>query len=336
MEQNLQTNEFINRYLLGELRDPELSRFEEEFFAHDDFYTRVLDKEDELIESYLRDGLSGRERTQFEKTFLRTPEGRRKVAIYKALTAPRDTTRSRHAERPSLRQTLLAFLRGHKLLMQTALPLLALLSLTCFGYYLFNRRAQVAEVAQRIDRTAQPAPTVQPAPEKPAEPVTAGQVAAGNQPQGNDESAAIRPTPRPVPQRTPRKGNEPSSPSTGTSTATQIELSTVVTLLPSVVRGAGDQNVLEITPGSTTVPAKIPLTADTYKRYHAVLRTQGGEVVWSRGGLKAREVNGKGVLVLQIPVSALSQKYYLLDLQGAAAGGQSVRVNYYPVTVIRK
>lgn len=334
MAQNLQTNELITRYLLGELREPELSRFEDEFFTHDDFYTLVLDKEDELIESYLRDSLSGRARTQFEKTFLRTPERRRKVAIYKALISPLDITRSQHTEQPSLLQSLLTFLRGHKLLMQTALPLLALLSLTCFGYYLFNRRAQVVGDARRIDRTVRSVPAVQPTPEKPAEPALGGQIADGNQSQGKNESAAIRPTPRPVPQRTPRKSNEPSPPSTEISTAPQIELSTVVTLLPSV-RGAGEQNILEITPGSTTVPAKILLAANTYKRYRTILRTQGGKVVWSRSGLKARQVNGKGVLVLQMPVSALSQKYYLLDLQGADEGGRSERVNYYPFTVIR-
>jgi hypothetical protein len=335
MAQNLQTNESITRYLLGELRDPELSRFEEEFFAYDDFYTLVLDKEDELIESYLRDSLRGRERTQFEKTFLRTPEGRRKVAIYKAITSPRDTTRSQHTERPSLWRPLLTLLRGHKLLMQTALSLLALLSLTCFGYYLFNRRARVVEDAQRVDRTAHPAPTVQPAPEKPAEPATAGHVAAGSQPRSNNESAAIRPTPRPVPRRAPRKSNEPSPPSIETAAVPQIELSTVATLLPGVVRGAGGGNVLEIIPGSATVPAKILLAANTHKRYRAVLRTQVGKVVWSRSGLKARQVNGKGVLVLQIPVSALSRKYYRLDLQGEDVGGRSEGVNSYPFTVIR-
>jgi hypothetical protein len=335
MEQNLQTNEFITRYLLGELREPELSRFEEEFFAHDDFYTLVLDKEDELIESYLRDGLSGRERTRFEKTFLRTSEGRRKVAIYKALTSPRDTTRSRHTEQPSLWQSLLALLSGHKLLMQTALLLLALLSLTYFGFDFFKRRPQVAEDARRIDHTARPAPTVQPAPAKPAEPTPAEPTPAGNRPEGNNKSAVIRATPRHVTPRTPRKSNEPSSPSTETATAPQIELSTVVTLLPSVARGAGAQNLLAITPGSATVPAKILLAANTYKRYRAVLRTQGGEVVWSRSGLKARQVNGKGVLVLQMPVSALSRKYYLLDLQGSDGGGRNERVNYYQLTVIR-
>src|SRR5215207_8867535 len=236
MAQNLQTNELINRYLLGELREPELSHFEEEFFALDDFYTLILDKEDELIESYLRDGLSGRERAQFEKTFLRTPERRRKVAIYKALITPRDITRSQHTEQPSLWQSLLALLRGHKLLMQTAMPLLALLSLTSFGYYLFNRPALVVEVARKIDRTVHPVPTVQPVPEKTAEPAPTGQIAAGNQPRNNNESVVIRVTPRHVPRRTPRKNNEPRSPSIETSTVPQIELSAVATLLPSVVR----------------------------------------------------------------------------------------------------
>ena len=335
MEQNLQTNEYITLYLLGELREPELSRFEEEFFAHDDFYTLVLDKEDELIERYLRDGLSGRERAQFEKTFLRTPEGRRKVAIYKALTSPRDTTRSQDTERLSLWQSLLALLRGHRLLLQTALSLLALLSLTCLGYYFINRRAQVAEDARGIDRTPRPVPTAQPLPEQPAEPAPAGQTVASNQPQSNNESAAIRATPRPAPHRPPRRSDEPSSPSTETATAPQVELSTVVTLLPSVVRGAGEQNILEIIPSSTTVHAKILLAANTYKRYRAVLRTQGGKVVWSKDGLMARQVKGKGVLVLQMPVSALSQKYYMLDLQGSDGGGPNERVNYYPFTVIR-
>jgi hypothetical protein len=336
MAQNLQTNELITCYLLGELREPELSRVEDEFFTHDDFYTLVLDKEDELIESYLRDGLSGHERAQFEKAFLRIPERRRKVAIYKALIAPRDTTRSQHRERPSPWQSLLTLLRGHKLLLQTALPLLALLSLASFGYYLFNRPAQVVEDARRIDRTAHPVPSAQPVPEKTAEPAPTAQMADGNQPQNNsNESAAIRVTPRHVPRRTPRKSNEPSPPSIETSTDPQMELAAVATLLPSVVRGAGDQNILEIVPGSTTVNAKILLAADTYRRYRAVLRTQGGEVVWRSGGLKARQVNGKGVLVLQMPVSALSQKYYRLDLQGADGGGRSERVNYYPFTVKR-
>lgn len=335
MEQNLQTNEFINRYLLGELREPELSRFEEEFFAHDDFYTLVLDKEDELIESYLRDGLSGRERTQFETTFLRTQEGRRKVAIYKALTSSRDTNRSRHAEQPSLRESLLAFLRGHKLLMQTALSLLALLSLTCFSYYLYNQRAEVAKDARGIDLTARPVPTVQPMPEKSVEPAPTAQTATGNPPRSDNESAVVRATPRPAPRRTPRKSNEQSSPSTEPSTTSPIELASVVTLMPSVVRGAGEQNILEINPDSPTVHAKILLASNTYERYRAVLRTQGGKVVWDRDGLKARQVNGKGVLLLQMPSNALSQKYYLLDLQGSAVGGRSERVNYYPLTVIR-
>lgn len=330
MKQNLQMNESITRYLLGELRDPELSRFEEEFFDHDDFYTLVLDKEDELIESYLRGGLSEPERTQFEKAFLRTPKGRRKVAIYQALISPRATTRGQHTAQPSLWQTLLTLLRGHKLLLQTALSLLAVLSLACAGYYILNRRPHV-EDALRVERPVPPVPTVQP----PAEPTTAEQ-AAGNPPQSNDESVVIRTTPHPAPQRAPRQSNKPSSPSTETSPAPPIELATVVTLLPSVVRGAGEQNILEITPDSTTVPAKILLATDTYKRYRAVLRTQGGTVVWGRSGLKARQVEGKGVLVLQMPVSVLSQKYYLLDLQGTDAAGRSERVNYYSFTVIRK
>lgn len=335
MAQNLQTNELITRYLLGELREPELSRFEDEFFTHDDFYMLVLDREDEMIESYLRDSLSGRERTQFEKTFLRTPERRRKVAVYQALISPPDTARSQPAEQPSLWQSLLAFLRGHKLLLQTALPLLAILALTCFGYYFYKPSAHSVEDARSIDRAGRPVPAVPPTPEQPAEPAPTGQTAVGNQPPGYNETAAGRPTPHPVPRRKPRRSNQPSSPSTETSTAPEIELAALATLLPSVVRGAGEQNILEISPSSTTAPAKIMLAANTYKRYRAILRTQGGKVVWSRSGLKPRQVNGKGVLVLQMPVSALSQKYYLLDLQGADGGGRGERVNYYPLTVIR-
>jgi hypothetical protein len=334
MAQNLQTNELITRYLLGELREPELSRLEEEFFTRDDFYTLVLDKEDELIESYLRDDLRGHERAQFEKTFLSTPERRRKVAIYKGIISPRNPAPIPHPVPHPLWQSLLTLLCGHKLLMQTALASLALLSLICFGYYLFNRRAQVVEDARRTDRTVHPVPAAQPVIEKPAEPAPAGQIASGNQPQNSNESAAMRTTPRPVPHRTPRKSNEQSSPASETSTAPQIELSTVATLLPGAVRGVADQNILEITPGSSTVPVKVLLATDTHKRYRAVVRTQGGKEVWHGSGFKALGDDGKGVLVLLLPVSALSQKYYRLDLQGTD-GGRSEKVNYYPITVIR-
>jgi hypothetical protein len=66
------TEERIIAYLLEELPEEELERFEEQCFAHEDWPVEVNVVEEDLIEDYLRDALAPERRLRFERNYLKT------------------------------------------------------------------------------------------------------------------------------------------------------------------------------------------------------------------------------------------------------------------------
>lgn len=105
------TDERIIAYLLKELPEDELERFEEECFAQEDWPLEINSAEEDLIDAYLRNELNAEQRQRFEQNYL-TTEGRcervrmaaallRHVdAHYTAvkLPAPQSQTKSRWAD----------------------------------------------------------------------------------------------------------------------------------------------------------------------------------------------------------------------------------------------
>src|SRR5215216_3707223 len=75
----------LRAYLLGELSPDEQRQIEEQLLLDGDYMELLLSLEGELIDSYLSDELSERERGQFQKLFLTSPERRRKLRMTKAL-----------------------------------------------------------------------------------------------------------------------------------------------------------------------------------------------------------------------------------------------------------
>jgi CHAT domain-containing protein len=72
-------------YLLGQMAAGEELQIEEKLVTDDDYFERLEVAEDELIDDYARGDLNRRERKQFEKHFLVTPERRSKLRLAKAL-----------------------------------------------------------------------------------------------------------------------------------------------------------------------------------------------------------------------------------------------------------
>jgi hypothetical protein len=75
----------IRQYLLGQLSPAELPSVEERLLADSEFYEEVLIAEDELIDQYLGDTLSLRDRESFEEHFLSSAERQRKLRFATAL-----------------------------------------------------------------------------------------------------------------------------------------------------------------------------------------------------------------------------------------------------------
>ena len=73
------------RYLLGDLPEEEQVEIEELAFRDQQFMQTIQAVESDLIDEYVRGGLSDRERRQFEARFFASAERRRKVGFAKAL-----------------------------------------------------------------------------------------------------------------------------------------------------------------------------------------------------------------------------------------------------------
>jgi hypothetical protein len=79
------TDERIIAYLLEELPEAEMERFEDECFAQEEWPEEIAAVEDDLIEAYLRDQLTPERRRSFEQNYLATGARQERVAAAAAL-----------------------------------------------------------------------------------------------------------------------------------------------------------------------------------------------------------------------------------------------------------
>lgn len=79
------TDERIIAYLLEELPEEDLERFEDECFAQESWPTEINAAEADLIDSYLRDELAPERRQRFEQNYLTTEARQERVIIAAAL-----------------------------------------------------------------------------------------------------------------------------------------------------------------------------------------------------------------------------------------------------------
>jgi anti-sigma factor RsiW len=77
-------DETIIQYLLGELSEEEQEPLDLAL-ADEEFYERVLNAEEDLVDGYAQDRLPAARRISFEQRFLTTPEQRERVAMARAM-----------------------------------------------------------------------------------------------------------------------------------------------------------------------------------------------------------------------------------------------------------
>jgi anti-sigma factor RsiW len=85
-----QSENLIQRYLLGELAEADQTALEQEILIDRDKYDQVCAVENELIDSYLRGEMSRADRERFEGHYLASPLHCERVAIAAACLADID------------------------------------------------------------------------------------------------------------------------------------------------------------------------------------------------------------------------------------------------------
>jgi hypothetical protein len=85
MDQAAHREALMREYLLGGLSSAEMEHVEKLLITDDTFYDEIVAFEDELVDRYITNGLSDRERERFETNYLISPERRRQVSFARGL-----------------------------------------------------------------------------------------------------------------------------------------------------------------------------------------------------------------------------------------------------------
>src|SRR5688572_10692972 len=118
MSADLQREETIARYSLGDLPEEQQIQIEDRAFSDQEYRQHITAVENDLIDDYVRSQLSDTQRRQFENRFLQSAARREKLAFARALSTAVSTDQV--ADEPPVvastpahwRESLAAFFRG--------------------------------------------------------------------------------------------------------------------------------------------------------------------------------------------------------------------------------
>ncbi|MBO0719387.1 MAG: hypothetical protein J2P41_01075 [Blastocatellia bacterium] len=320
MEERLNIEQQMVRYLLGELSVQDRYELEAEYFTDPEIFDLLQAVELDLVEGYVNGKLSGTGRLKFEQNYLTTNGRREQVQFFKTLSAnlPLDIKQPMKeplpaagfeaikpavpAEvKPSFWELLLAPFRGPRLALGVSLAI-AILLIALVGSLRF--------IEKRNERTiAKNSP----------------------QPQEKDKQDQQALPVNPVP--------ETPSPKTGpivTPKAPAV-ISMTWTITGLRVLGANAPRLIHIPPGHETVQINLnflDLAHDRYSRFSAVVQNSTGKEVWRRNDIKANRAKAGSAIILNIPAKQLKPGPYSLMLSGNKRG-EWVDIREFYIKVIR-
>ena len=323
MKSDLNNEQLMVRYLLGELPESEVERLDEQSFTDDDFFRRLQTVENDLIDAYARGEMSPGEREQFERRFLTTPKRRERVSFAEALAAFRfeqpadDPAVAAQTERISSWQAFISLFRVPRPALQFSLAaasVVLLIGATWLIVETARLRSRMTEIEQRQAALTRREQELQ------------AQIAA----QRADRDQLAEELRRVQQQRDQLEQElvelKPSEPKFA------------LFVFSPGVRGPGDEpKDFTIPPGAQTVKMRVGFESDPYPSYRIELRTQSGDQqVWSSGKLRARAKGGIKIIDLGLRASLFRPQGYLLNLKGVTANGEIEDVRIYQFRVVKK
>jgi hypothetical protein len=312
LEYKADNEKILLRYLLGELDEKEQKQIELRYFDDDEFFHHLQVVEDDLIDRYVRQKLSGTELNRFESYYLRSAQRYQRVEVAKIWLEyitrnPSLEESSPLKEGPAIRKPFL------KSILFWA-PLAATICLLVGGSWLFierdRTRTHLKQARNEVDALKQERAELQRRLEE--ERLRNDQLA--QQVEDRVDSG---------------EGSHVDRPS---SRETALRVVTFL-LVPGSIRGGGGVNNLPIPPGAKSVRLQVEVMQDDYKSYRASLTTVEGREVLGRSGLKTLSGRNGKVLILSVPVKQLNPNDYILTIIGITASqGQEV-TGQYPLRV---
>ncbi len=312
-------DQVLLRYLLGLLTAEETEHLDELSIADDEFALRLNVVENELVDAYVSNDLSGKNLEQFETFYLSTVERRQRVAFAEALRVFAKGT----AAAPSRTATLSADVRVKRELSQGASPgpMLAIprlrlqwvlagatLAMLLAAGYLFvqNYRLETQITEARAKR------------------IRLDQRQQELQKELNDQRSANAQT-----------LNELER--VRVSQTNLGQLKTVSLFLMPQTRGATGVASVSLHPGTDLVVLLLAVESEDFSAYRVTLKDPAtNQVLWRSTTLASVPAGEKKAISVSFRASLLKQQNYIVELTGIPARGAPELVGGYPFRVVLK
>ena len=322
IEQNA-ADERLQQYLLGELSDHGQREVEERLMTDDEYFRSLLTAEDELIDTYVLDGLTPHQRVRFERHFLCTPERREGVrfaaAFRKFLTSnpvEAQTTSGAVPETRSRFRALLTWLNAQPRSPRLALSGVALVVVLGLSGLIFRVNQLQREVEQLRSPRAQS--TTQEIEQQLA-------VERERAERLSRELQALDRESTPVLSGVPL-GEQPGQPARG-----QV----VSVSLPALrVRGAGNTPRVTIPPGTKSVELLLTLPGNDYQTCQAELTSEGKALKrWE--SVAVRRSRRDSSISLSVTANLLQPGGYVVRLSALGPTNELESIGAYYFTVVK-
>jgi hypothetical protein len=329
MSQQIENEDYIRRYLLGELSEEEQEQTERRLLADEDYYQQVLIAEDELIYDFVCDELPEQEKASFRQRVLPVPKRRQDVKFARALrkyvrenTLPLAEAPAARTMRTSWLEPFAAFFRRPVVGFSLVAVLLLSLSLSVWTA-IQNRRLQNQIAQLEAQKTLPPTPP-QDAQEQLA--VERQRNAELTNELGHEQEL------RASAERNLEVARKESQQATAPTAPPRASVAVVASFLltSGASRDSGTGKKITLPRGAREIRLQLDLAANNYRSYRAALKTVGGQKeLLSRRMLRARAGAKDMTVSINIPAKLLTQGDYQIQLSGETSTGQYEDVDVY-------
>jgi anti-sigma factor RsiW len=328
MAVDLNNETLIARYLLGELSEEQQIEIEDRAFADPKYLANITAVENDLIDEYVRNELSGSDRKRFEKRFLASAERRKRVEFARALTgviseqaAPNKTV-VHETKSWSWRDAVSAFINGlapqAKIAFVSAVPLLVI-----GAGWLFTETLRLRRELTELRAESQSQQTLQ-------------QQALERERRRSEELNAQLNQEKQQREQTDESLRELSEAGDSVNPAPRPVIASL-TLLPGLSRGGGDTPNLVLPTDARLVRLQVGIDPEEqYKNFAVELVTLSGRRVWTGENLSAKNRRGARAIGLTIPATAFKDGEYELKLRGVTDSGAAEDVGFYYFNVKKR
>ena len=326
--------EFIARYLLGDLPEEQQTEIEDRAFRDEGFLQDIIAVESDLIDEYVRHELRDSQRRQFETRFLASAERRRKLEFARALSTVGSEAEVAEKElRPAVvptpitwRDSLAAFVSVLSPAAKFAMAAAVLLIVFGGSWLLVQTYRSRGELA-RIRQEQQAGHNDQQALEQ--------QIA--NERARSDDLAAQLQREKEARQQTEALVQERERARNEQAKQPDQPIIVSLALLSGISRSGGVRPKLVLPQSARLVRLQVGIDPeDQYKSFSVELRAQGGQQIWSRNNLSARTTHAGRSLILDLPARTLDAGQYELALKGVTGQGRAEDAGYYYFDVVKK